>query len=148
MLQNGLGEVLEREMEGAGRFVDLFTGSAYVAGYVAKNFDIPVLASDLQGYSVTLANAVICRREPLESDKIWTAWIGRAEKWVERFTEVPHSKIKLSIQDDGKGFDVIRKSEGNGLNNMKKRAADLKGKFEIHSSADKGTTVHLVFAYS
>lgn len=59
-----------------------------------------------------------------------------------------NSKIKLSIQDDGKGFDVIRKSEGNGLNNMKKRAADLKGKFEIHSSADKGTTVHLAFAYS
>jgi signal transduction histidine kinase len=59
-----------------------------------------------------------------------------------------NSNIKLSIQDDGKGFDLNRKSEGNGLNNMKKRAADLKGKFKIHSSANKGTTVQLIFAYS
>lgn len=97
MLQNGLGEVLKREMNGATRFVDLFTGSASVAGHVAKNFDVPVLASDLQSYSVTLANALISRRKSLSSDKIWTAWIRRAKKWTRRFAGVPRSTAQLTV---------------------------------------------------
>jgi adenine-specific DNA-methyltransferase len=73
MLLNGLGEVLEQELVGAKRFIDLFTGSAAVAVHVARNFDVPVLASDLQSYSVVLANAVLRRRDEISPDKLWSA---------------------------------------------------------------------------
>lgn len=56
--------------------------------------------------------------------------------------------IILVVKDNGKGFDTKLRSDGNGLTNLKKRAADLKGKFEIQSSPGKGTEVSLVFPYS
>lgn len=56
--------------------------------------------------------------------------------------------IFLSVKDDGKGFDLNVKTHGNGLSNLKKRALDLKGKFEIRSSPGKGTEVSLLFPYS
>jgi signal transduction histidine kinase len=48
----------------------------------------------------------------------------------------------ITITDNGIGFnDAIPKSGGNGLLNMKKRAEDLGGSFEIHSEAGKGSRV-------
>lgn len=78
MLLNGLGTLLEHEIVGATRFVDLFTGSAVVANHVAKTFDVPVIASDLQGYSVILAGAVVQRRRQLNWRTIWNKWYRRA----------------------------------------------------------------------
>lgn len=52
------------------------------------------------------------------------------------------SHIQLSIQDNGKGFDVEGESSGNGLRNMKERAENLNGKLDLKSSA-KGTAINL-----
>ena len=50
--------------------------------------------------------------------------------------------MQVIITDNGKGFDQARPgSGGNGLLNMKKRAEDLGGSFEIQSEAGKGTRV-------
>jgi len=110
MLQNGLGEVLKREIIDAARFVDLFTGSASVAGHVAKNFEVPVLASDLQGYSVALANALIVRRKRLSSKRIWGAWIRRAQMRVDCIARVPASTRKLtaSVVDRHRRWSAVQ----------------------------------------
>jgi adenine-specific DNA methylase len=89
MLRNGLGEVLGRELCDAERFVDLFTGSASVASHVALNYDVPVLASDLQNYSVVLANAIIARRKSLDADKVWQAWSSRAKERIRALGAIP-----------------------------------------------------------
>ena len=52
--------------------------------------------------------------------------------------------ISLKIEDDGKGFDATKKYMGNGLYNLKKRAADIGGSLQITSSPGNGTTVLLV----
>jgi adenine-specific DNA methylase len=78
MLQNGLGELLVREIQGAPRFVDLFAGSGSVAIHVARGFPIPVLAFDLQSYSVVLTAAVVGRQAPLLWQPIWEEWLRRA----------------------------------------------------------------------
>lgn len=96
MLRNGLGEVLERELIGAKRFVDLFTGSSAVAVHVACNFDIPVLASDLQSYSVVLANAVLHRQRAISAKRIWFAWHKRALAKVIQTERVPRLSQKLT----------------------------------------------------
>jgi signal transduction histidine kinase len=50
--------------------------------------------------------------------------------------------ICVQVADNGKGFDAaVAKVKGDGLANMQKRAAELKGIFEITSSLGKGTTV-------
>lgn len=58
--------------------------------------------------------------------------------------------LLIEVKDDGKGFDVSSMSNGNydgrggnGLPNMKKRAAALGGSYEIDSQIGKGTTATL-----
>ncbi|MBN1505653.1 MAG: DNA adenine methylase [Sedimentisphaerales bacterium] len=79
MLQNGLGKVLRSECSQARGFVDLFAGSGAVASYVAQNCFLPVLASDLQGFSIVLTKAIIGRESALDADQIWGPWSKRAK---------------------------------------------------------------------
>lgn len=52
------------------------------------------------------------------------------------------TSFKMCIRDNGIGFDPTDTTEGNGLNNMKKRAQDVKGSISI-SPTTKGTSVTL-----
>jgi ligand-binding sensor domain-containing protein len=49
--------------------------------------------------------------------------------------------LRLKIKDDGKGFDEKNIIPGNGLRNLRRRAAEMRGTVVIHSAAGKGTTV-------
>ncbi len=51
--------------------------------------------------------------------------------------------LKMTIEDDGKGFDEHEVERGNGLNNMRKRAAEIGGTFSLETQAGKGTKVDL-----
>jgi ligand-binding sensor domain-containing protein/two-component sensor histidine kinase len=53
------------------------------------------------------------------------------------------SFLKIVIKDNGKGFDADKKTGGNGLASMKKRAADMKSVIEINSKINVGTTITL-----
>lgn len=51
-------------------------------------------------------------------------------------------RIEISITDNGKGFDINSIAYGgNGLHNMKKRAEEMGGSFEIQSMPGRGTVV-------
>ena len=53
-------------------------------------------------------------------------------------------QIKLSIKDDGVGFDPKEADLGNGILNLKKRVLDLKGKFTLQSSPNQGTRIEVI----
>src|SRR5689334_315133 len=88
MLLNGLGDLLNREAVGAGRFVDLFTGSGAVAAFVATRFPISVLAFDLQSYGAVLAGATVARQTRLDWKDTWRNWCRRAESHFSAY-EIP-----------------------------------------------------------
>ena len=50
-------------------------------------------------------------------------------------------QLKLEITDNGNGFDFHHAKLGNGLNNMKERAALIKGQLEILTNKGKGTVI-------
>lgn len=52
-------------------------------------------------------------------------------------------EIKISIQDNGSGFDLSTVEKGNGLQNMQKRIEEIGGKFEISSDND-GTRIEFL----
>ncbi|MDI9257520.1 tetratricopeptide repeat-containing sensor histidine kinase [Flavobacterium sedimenticola] len=52
-------------------------------------------------------------------------------------------KVRISITDDGKGFDVNAPVRGNGLLNIQKRIAEINGSFTIES-APSGTTIRIL----
>src|SRR3569832_323968 len=78
MLENGLGELLDRSVPTAKRFVDLFCGSAAVATHIASRHEVEVHAFDLQHYSKTLANSVLRRKKVADVERIWSSWYLRA----------------------------------------------------------------------
>lgn len=51
--------------------------------------------------------------------------------------------LRLSISDDGRGFDIGQPSKGLGLLGMRERAALLGGTLTITSEQDQGTTVEV-----
>ena len=53
------------------------------------------------------------------------------------------SKWQLRIQDDGKGFTLTEKTDGNGLRNMQARADEIGAKFNIQSQPGAGTIIIL-----
>jgi len=97
MLQNGLGDVLAREVGLAGRFVDLFSGSGAVAVHVAQRYEIPVLAFDLQRFSAVLAGAVIKRNATLDSQDIWQRWEQDAKARLKRRRVLPVEKVTRAV---------------------------------------------------
>jgi signal transduction histidine kinase len=59
--------------------------------------------------------------------------------------KVEDSKFKISIRDDGKGFDPDKlEFPGNGLINMKKRMNDIGGEIFIRSEPGLGTEIELI----
>jgi len=51
--------------------------------------------------------------------------------------------IRLLIADDGKGFETGNTMEGNGLGNMRARAADMNARINIISAPGNGTRIEL-----
>jgi adenine-specific DNA-methyltransferase len=93
MLQNGLGTLLAKEVVKSKRFVDLFAGSGAVASHVARKYSIPVIAYDLQRYSVVLSDAILKRRKKIEWEAIWYAWHERAIRNLKRATAPELNKL-------------------------------------------------------
>ena len=57
------------------------------------------------------------------------------------------SKILVTVEDDGKGFDtkMLKESNGIGWINIQNRLDYLKAKFDVHSAPDKGTSINFEF---
>ena len=54
------------------------------------------------------------------------------------------NNLTLLIRDNGKGFDVNKQTQGNGLKNMKRRAEEIGAKLLIESAPGNGTTIQLL----
>jgi len=61
------------------------------------------------------------------------------------FIQDKQNSLKMTIRDDGDGFEPHRITMGNGLNNMRYRAELMKARFSIKSVPGKGTTIELEF---
>lgn len=55
--------------------------------------------------------------------------------------DVDKSTLIILMYDNGKGFDLNKKSNGNGLSNMQKRAKDIGGELRINSKVGEGTMI-------
>jgi signal transduction histidine kinase len=67
-----------------------------------------------------------------------------AEKVSVNIVQKDHA-VEMNILDNGKGFDTTKVFTGNGMNTLKKRAAELKADFKITSRLQEGTGVQLKF---
>ncbi|MGE0269284.1 MAG: DNA adenine methylase [Candidatus Omnitrophota bacterium] len=99
MLTNGLGKLLDEEAKSAKRIVDLFCGAGAVACHVARHTDLPVLAIDLQKYSVILTESIIGRNRVIEESELTENWLNRVDD-LRRESKLWISAEKLSAKLD------------------------------------------------
>lgn len=53
--------------------------------------------------------------------------------------------LVIEVKDNGKGFDLQSQTDGNGMNNIRKRAKEIKGRIEVDSKIEEGTSLKLLF---
>lgn len=63
---------------------------------------------------------------------------------IEVEVKVENKNFKLTVKDQGAGFDMQSISRGNGLDNMMNRAKELNGNLTILSQKNTGTSIELV----
>lgn len=56
---------------------------------------------------------------------------------------IKDNTLLMKIEDDGKGFDIADHKPGNGLVNMRQRAAEMKAEIMIITSPGNGCSIHL-----
>jgi two-component system, NarL family, sensor kinase len=61
-----------------------------------------------------------------------------------------NERLHITLEDDGKGFDVngLAENKGSGWNNIRSRVDYLKGNLDLKSESNKGTWVNLEFVIS
>jgi signal transduction histidine kinase len=52
--------------------------------------------------------------------------------------------IRIDIKDNGQGFDLAAAKDGNGLENLKRRAKDCFIELDIKSEQQKGTVITML----
>lgn len=67
---------------------------------------------------------------------------------VQLFITQQGKHLKMVIQDNGKGFNETEIKKGNGLNNIYKRAKEIKGNATIESGDGNGTRVDVLIKLS
>lgn len=110
MLCNGLGHTLDDASAVAERFVDLFSGTGAVAAHVATRTKIPVLACDLQQFSVVLTNAIIARDRKLDADGVWNEWISRATRIAARYIPPLAGRISTAYVNECREWSAEKQS--------------------------------------
>ncbi len=51
--------------------------------------------------------------------------------------------LSITVEDDGKGFDIKKENRGMGWGNIRQRVDFLKGTLDLHSSTSNGTSVQI-----
>lgn len=59
----------------------------------------------------------------------------------------PENRVRISLSDDGRGFDTEAVKKGNGLRNMQGRAERIHASLAIDTAATGGTTISLELKY-
>jgi ligand-binding sensor domain-containing protein len=110
----------------------------------AKNIDYQILIPD------TIENIKLSMEQRRNVYLIFKEAINNLIKYAScshvlieiKFT---NRKFTLFIKDDGKGFDIEKPSNRNGLKNIKNRAKNLNGMIKIVSKLGEGTSIFLEF---
>jgi signal transduction histidine kinase/ligand-binding sensor domain-containing protein len=118
-----------------------------------EQFILPLAAAqDIQfekSLDPSLADNMLKKEEKRNLYLIIKEALNNSFKYAEATTlqlhivKLPHDQYRISIHDNGKGFNAETVQKGNGLNNLYYRAQQIKYAIEVKSVPGKGTTITL-----
>ena len=118
-----------------------------------QNFAVPFLASKEIQFCFTcderLRSVALNMQQRKNLYLIFKESVNNAAKYsgcreVMVSLQKANSYLQLEIKDNGIGFLLSGKNQGNGLRNMRQRAGEVNGRLEIHSKPGSGTGILLV----
>jgi signal transduction histidine kinase len=115
-----------------------FTGDFSMAGDCHLLFDAKVPPQDVKMGADLRREVFLIFKEGL-NNIVRHARCSRAEIEI----SVDNGWLVLRMHDEGAGFDPCLEAEGNGLTNMRRRAAKLRARLEISSRPGEGTLLRL-----
>jgi len=68
---------------------------------------------------------------------------AQANKVLVQISNLDEEGITITVEDNGKGFDLLHKGNGIGISNIKNRVHLLHGKFDLRSDMGKGCSVFI-----
>ena len=89
-----------------------------------------------------ISEEVLGELEPALTEMLANVWRHAAASQVEVAVQVGDHDVRVSVRDNGRGFDPEKARRGSGLDNIELRAERLGGTFRVDSSIDGGTTAH------
>lgn len=126
-----------------------------------ESFARPLLQAKNISLTLSYEPSVMHLNLPMEKRKNFYLIFKEAVNNVLKYSDCRNMAVRISIhqqdlvlevKDDGRGFDIEQMKQragkslsGNGLNNMCRRAKEMKGMCNIQSEPGKGTTVTLHF---
>ena len=116
----------------------------HVAGAINPLHDIDIMF-DIDEGAADLHLDMAHRYELLSvfKEAIMNAAKHSIAKHIQVSLRLKNSKFFLLIEDDGRGFDINKAALGRGMNDMRRRAADIKALLHIESEENTGTIVKL-----
>lgn len=129
-----------------------------------ESFAKPLLKAQDIGFALHYDPSLAVLNMEMEKRKSFFSIFKEAVNNVVKYSEAANMTVNIRqkgnllsmrIQDDGKGFDLSKTSEGykssdvygggNGLRNMQQRALNMKGTLRMQSEPGKGTCIELDF---
>ncbi|HZF00285.1 MAG TPA: sensor histidine kinase [Methylomirabilota bacterium] len=121
-----------------GNYLRQMTGQLCEPAQLRCRFHIPTLPRDVQISSQTRHNIIMAVKESVHN-------VIKHANASELNVHVTFARklLTISIQDDGRGFNLASHLPGNGLANLKRRMEDMGGSCIIESRHGHGTSINL-----
>ena len=129
-----------RTLEGADGVGDLKTALESLVTSVSRNCSVKAMVN-ANGSSLPISPPVAAQLYRIAQEAVHNAVEHGGACEVHINLAFNHEKMLLTIQDDGKGFNVNGNSDGMGLRIMRYRAECIGGSCEVESTHAKGTII-------
>jgi signal transduction histidine kinase len=123
-------------LESLARYLSRFAGDFLTAAGVTLRLDLPVNLPDVELNPELRHNVFLAAREALNNS------VRHAKATEVQLTiQVRTTDFQIILADNGHGFNLAAKQDGDGLENLRRRLSDCHGTCEITTGPESGTII-------
>lgn len=117
-----------------------------------KNYSVELLSENNILFNCTIENGVELLLKNMTAKRNILLIIREAMNNIAKYSKATEAQLKIemkeknllvNISDNGVGFDIGNRKNGNGIENMKYRAKELNGEMKMFSDKDNGTAISI-----
>lgn len=117
-----------------------------------KNYSVELLSDNDINFQCVIDATIEPLLKSITAKRNILLIIREAMNNIAKYSKATNAKLEINIldktleiiiSDNGLGFDWEKRKNGNGMENMKQRALELQGTFEIKTKENNGTSIYV-----